>query len=341
MNLVEEIKKMISGEVLAKLSSLIGASESQTSSTVAAAIPAMLSGVSNLASSESGLGKLASALGGLNTSGLGNPAQMLGGANVGKMGTELLGSLFGNSILGSLGGLLGKVSGIGSGGISGLLGLLAPLVLGSVAKSWTAGGGGAAGLKSLLDGQKSNIQAALPQGFNLGDTFKSVASAAPAAPSGGGLGKLIPVIVGLLALGGIAWYVLTQMGKDPATVPGDPSRSSAGTTQPVGAGDATKATESFTKFFEGLGGTLKGVTDVKSADEAITKLKTMDGEVDGLKGMLDKLPAVGKEGIVTMIKDRLKGLTDMVKTALAIPGVGDKLKPVIEPLMAKLTGLAG
>lgn len=343
MNLIEEIKKLLTGEVMSKLSGLIGESEAKTSATVGAAVPAMLAGVSKLASNESGLSKLASALGGIDTGALSNPAQMLSGGGLMEKGSQMLGGLFGNNILGSLGGVLSKFTGVGSGGIGKLLGLLAPMVLGGLAKSWTSSGGGAKGLSTLLESQKSNIQAAMPSGFNLGDAFGSVSASAPAAPaSGGGFAKLIPIIIGLLALGGVGWYVLDQMGTDkkeptagiPLKKPIVPEVA-----VPTVDPEVASSTETFTKFFGGIGETLGGVKDAATADAALPKLKEMATQADGFKGMLDKLPAVGKVGIVAMLKEKLVGLKEMVTKLLALPGVGDKLKPVIDPLMAKLTGL--
>ena len=62
MNLVEQIKHQLTGSVVDQLSSVLGASEGATGTAVTAAVPAMLSALSGLASSSSGSQKLVSAL---------------------------------------------------------------------------------------------------------------------------------------------------------------------------------------------------------------------------------------------------------------------------------------
>ena len=51
MNIVDVIKSQLSGEVLAKLSSLVGENEDKTKAAVGAAVPGLLSVLSSLATS--------------------------------------------------------------------------------------------------------------------------------------------------------------------------------------------------------------------------------------------------------------------------------------------------
>ncbi|HMO36928.1 MAG TPA: DUF937 domain-containing protein, partial [Gemmatales bacterium] len=64
-----------------------------------------------------------------------DPGSIFGGANasqLGEKGAGMLDSLLGGNLLGNLGGLLGKFSGLGTGIIGKLLGFLAPLILGNI-----------------------------------------------------------------------------------------------------------------------------------------------------------------------------------------------------------------
>ena len=100
MNLVDLVKDQLTSQVLGSLGSLIGASESDTRSATNAAVPALLGGLSKLASSQGGASQIASALGGLDLGALGNLAGLLGGSNASRLGDQggsLLGSLFGTS----------------------------------------------------------------------------------------------------------------------------------------------------------------------------------------------------------------------------------------------------
>lgn len=63
MNLVEYIKNPLLSEMINKLGSMIGAGEGATRSAIGAAVPALLSAISGVASSNSEAQKLISALG--------------------------------------------------------------------------------------------------------------------------------------------------------------------------------------------------------------------------------------------------------------------------------------
>ena len=77
-----------------------------------------------------------------------------------------MGSLLGGNTLSSLASALGRFTGQGSGSISSLLALLAPIVLG-VLKSRTGGmGSDANALASLFAGQRQNIISAMPRGLS-------------------------------------------------------------------------------------------------------------------------------------------------------------------------------
>src|SRR5262245_57773001 len=78
MNLIDTIKSQLySNGNLNQVSSLIGADEGATKSAIGAAVPSVLSAISNLASNTSGSQKIVSALGRLDTGSLGNVGRML------------------------------------------------------------------------------------------------------------------------------------------------------------------------------------------------------------------------------------------------------------------------
>jgi hypothetical protein len=152
MNLVDLIKSQLTGDNLGKISSLIGESHDHTQKAIGAAVPSMLSGLASLASSSGGAGKLASALSNFDAGSFSNLGGILSG-NTGAIlekGGGLLGSLFGNSAIGSIAGALSKFSGVGSESIKKLLGYLAPFILGTVVGNLKGKKADAQGLTSLL-----------------------------------------------------------------------------------------------------------------------------------------------------------------------------------------------
>ena len=128
MNLVKMIQDQLSGDVLNKLSSVIGAEPEATSRAASAAVPTLLSGLVNQFSSIDGAKKLSNVLSGLDTSAIGNFANMLGGDSsslLGK-GSGLLASLFGDGLINSAANAIGRFSGLSPNLAKPLLAYLAP-----------------------------------------------------------------------------------------------------------------------------------------------------------------------------------------------------------------------
>lgn len=94
-----------------------------------------------------------------------------------------------------------------------------------------------------------------------------------------------------------------------------------------------------TGLFGKLTDTFKGITDVASAEAAVPGLKDLAGILDGYKATADKLPEAGKATVKEMVGTNLGTLQPIIDTVLAIPGVGDILKPIVEPMLKTLGAL--
>jgi hypothetical protein len=89
-----------------------------------------------------------------------------------------------------------------------------------------------------------------------------------------------------------------------------------------------------------LRSTLAGITDADSARAALPKLQQVTSQVDKISGSLANVSADQRQllaGIVRPVSPTINQLFDKV---LAIPGVGDVLKPTLDTLRTKLTTLA-
>jgi hypothetical protein len=171
MNIVDLISSQLSGDVIGKLSGLVGGTEQQTSAVTKAAVPALLGVFGKMASSRSGADQLANAMGGLDTSMLGNLVGLLGGSqasSVSNIGGNILSSLLGGGNLTKLVGSLASFVGSQPDLIRKLLPYLAPIVLGMVAKQFT-GRPDASGVSRLFSEQAGNIASSLPRGLSLAD----------------------------------------------------------------------------------------------------------------------------------------------------------------------------
>jgi hypothetical protein len=192
VNLIDMVKSQLGNQVVGQIAGLLGESSDKTQSAINGAIPALLGGLMNNASNSSGAGNLLNALNSVDDGMVGNFAGMLGGSQskgVMDMGGRLLGNVLGGGGLNNMIGAVSGFSGLGKGAAGSLLGLLAPLLMGTVKRQLMGSGGLNVGnLTNLLMGQKSNIAAAMPRGFDthlksagLGDMLGGVLGSATAA----------------------------------------------------------------------------------------------------------------------------------------------------------------
>jgi hypothetical protein len=167
MNLVQMILNLLGGDLFSKLAGMLGIRTDQAESAAKAAIPAMLGALVSQASTTEGARKLAAAVNDADEGILGNPAAALSqkGDSLIESGGGLLKSLLGGNMLSGLSSALSRFSGLGTTAITGLLGSLAPMILGFLKRQTKSTGADAASITRLLMGQKDNIAAAMPSGL--------------------------------------------------------------------------------------------------------------------------------------------------------------------------------
>ena len=86
---------------------------------------------------------------------------------------------------------------------------------------------------------------------------------------------------------------------------------------------------------------LTGVKDAESAEAALPKLQDLKGKLDIAKTNMKALGDAGQTTVKTLVKSAQAKLQELVDKVLAIPGVGEKIRPVVDSIMAKVTDLAG
>ena len=189
MNITSMAMQFLGPAIINKLATSFGVPPSMATKIASAIVPTLLAGMVSKASKPEGAKALTDILGKVDTGMLGKFGDLIGGpkqASVVEQGTGLLGSLLGTGTLGSLVGAAAKYAGTGEGPTKGLIGMLAPAVLGTVAQQ--SKGLDAGGLAKMLMGQKDTIAAAIPGDFAkmLGGTglldsvMPATTSAAPA-----------------------------------------------------------------------------------------------------------------------------------------------------------------
>ena len=375
MNLVSLIMQFLAPTIINKLSSSLGLGQGIAGKAIAAAIPAILAGLAGSASKPGGATSLANAVSKQDGGLLGNFGNMLGGGGQQSMidnGSNILSSLLGGSQTGALAGALGKFAGMNDGQSKSLLGALAPVVLGTLAKEQKSTGLDAGGLANLLMGQKDNIASALPAGFSsllqgsglldsLGGAINRPAAHTPTAtpaartvdvsePASSGMGILKYLIPLALAVGLI--YMLAGRGADhsdvktvapvkvekPAPTAAAPAEKAAAPAAPAVPG--VDLVGPANGAIEALKNALAGVKDEATAKSSLPKLQEIAAQIEKLKGTAMALPADARHPLVVMISGVMPGLASMIDKALALPGVGAVLKPVLDQIAGNLGAIA-
>ena len=351
-NIIEAIKNQLGGDTLAQLSSLIGENQDKTKNALGASVPALLASLTSLVSKPEGASQLFSTLGKLDPSLLGNFSSLLGsqGNAVAQQGNSLLASLLGSGTIGSLVGALAKFTGLGQGSTSNIISTLTPLVLGLLSKQSQSQGLNAAGLASLLAGQKQNILAAMPAGLGsvlssisglsgiLGSTRETIDASAATAKAGmtgvardvpqtitadrSGLPRWVIPLVILVILAFLAYQFLSRKGtENPAHAPTDV---------------ASQVTSGLTTAVNSVTEALTGVHDAASANAALPKLRDVSSRLDTLKGLWAQVPDAAKPAIKTALSSAVPKAEDLLGKVDALPGVGEIIRPVAEEVLNKL-----
>ncbi len=375
-NLIDLIKDQLSDQVMNQVGSMLGGDSSQLNSAVGSAIPGLLSGLMNLGSDSTSANAMASAINDQDDSILDNLGDLLSSGDsqdslLGS-GSKVLSSLLGDSALGTLASTIAGFSGLGKESSKSLLGLLAPVIF-SVIKRKLLGSGGF-NVGSLLDmfrGQKENIAAAMPAGFDqqlqasgftsnfsstvnevtekISDGVEEVTSSGPSW-----LARLIP----LALLIGAMWFLYNQFTKseieipetapvvytDVAPVPNvvvpktNVVEPTANIVEPAAsiAIPGTNIKEELSVILGSVTNSLGSITDVATAEQAVPQLSVATEKLGGLADMVAKLPEAAKLPVQQIISGGVPQIQAMIDKVSAIPGVGPILKPVADGLLQKL-----
>ena len=337
-NLIDLVKDQLSDQVMGQLGGVLGGSADQNSSAISSAIPGLLSGLLGAGSSSAGADSILGAINDQDDSILDNLGGLLSGSGQSSMmnaGSSILGSLLGGGGVGSLISAVAGFSGLGKGPAKGLLGLLAPIIFGVIKRKLLGGGGLNVGsLMGMLNGQKDNISASMPAGFedqlnasgfadnftsNVTETAQNVANEGKSL-----LGRLLPIalIVGALLL---AYNMFFKGGMDDAV---DATKEAVSANMNVG--------EELTGVMGSVTSSLGGITDVESAEAALPGLNDATTKLGSLAGLLDKLPEAARGPVMNIVSEGLPQIQGLIDKISAIPGVGPIIKPIADGLLEKL-----
>jgi Bacterial protein of unknown function (DUF937) len=359
-NIVTEIIGLVAPAALDRIAAALGLNGDAAKKALGTAVPALLAALGTKAASPAGARALFDAVSQADPDVFGKLSSALTGAKSEKFvqgGMGALTSLFGDNVLSGLTGAVAKQAGLGGNASSSLMAIAGQLAMGSLAKSAKSSGLDASGLAGLLNSQQGNIKAALPAGLGellagagvVGSSFagqatqvasqagraaSATASQAAASTKKGTnwLTWLVPVILIAAAL----WYFLGQGSKPTVT-------TETGGTPPAVTEilvDGVDVGKQVTTALDGLKGVLGGITDTATAQAALPKLQETVTSIDGISGLVGKLSAEQKTAVAALVSAALPAIKETANKVLAIQGVGDLAKPVVDSLIAKIEALA-
>ncbi len=368
MNLVSLAMNFVTPAILNRLASSLGIDSKIAQMAISAALPAILGAIAGKASKPEGLNQLSGMLGQFDPGLLSGFSNMIGGTDQSKLvntGSNMLGSLLGNTSVGALAGALGKFSGMGEAPTKGLLGMLAPVALGTLAQQQKASGLDTAGLGSLLASQKDNIAAAMPSGFgdllkgtglldglslpSAGATAAKAASAATSAASSAaatastaarsaaasvtpakprGLPSWLTygaLLAALLA----GWYLL-----GPGATP------KVSTAVPAIMHNNVNVAGEAASVYGLLRDQLGGLKDQASAQAAVPKLQDAARRLTTLQTTATQMPANTRGELAKLIAGYLPQIRALAQTAMNAAGVSGVAKTVVDQILNQMEALS-
>lgn len=213
-NLLDAIRPLITQQILKQAGEALGENETVVSKTIQALSAAILGGLANKASDNSGFENIFGAISKFNPAVLDNLSSLVGGGNLTHndpkdASGQLLGALFGSKVKGLANAVAG-FSGARESSVTSLMGLIGPAVMGFLSKKIQTEGLSAASLASLLLGQKNQIFSAIPAGITSALGFGLPTLETPKVSEG--RAWLLPLLT-LLALGAAVIYYLNYCNK--------------------------------------------------------------------------------------------------------------------------------
>jgi hypothetical protein len=356
INLVSLIMQFLTPDMIGRIASALGLDRNTAQTAVGAVVPALLAGFSKTATQPGGAQKLVD-VARQQTGILGNFANMLGAGNQSSFiekGSQTLSALLGGQDQNSLAQAVANPA-------NSLLGMLAPVVLGTIGQQRHEGRSlDAGGVTDLLASQKDNIAAALPTGLGnllggtgLLDALSGAARTATAAGTeaarvAGSATRVVSTtgqravakaasrnwlywLIPAAAIAALLLYLVNRPAQHVVQEGVTPAQSLTVSGLDIG--------KQVTDSIAGLRTTLGGITDTASAQAALPKLREVTAQIDKVDGMVGQLSFEQRRLLAGLVNPVMPTLNQLFDKVLAIPGVGELLKPSINTVKAKLTAL--
>ena len=346
-HLVSLVMQFLTPDTIAKIASALGIDSSLAQKAIAGAVPTVLAGLGDIASTPQGARQLSNAVaqqpGPLDAlKGLlegGNQAEITGA------GSNMLSGLLGGSAIDTLTSTIGKFAGVNPAAMKAMLGMLAPVVLGTLGQQQRSAGLDAGGLASMLASQKDQLAAAIPSNLasqlnaagiidKVDSGLRSAASAAgprvataadrmtDTTRSGIGGMPWSYVAAGVAVLAVVGWLFLGRPGTETvaeSTATPPPASTTVGLAPPsVTVGGVNLANE-INSSVNSLKTVLPTITDAASARAALPTIREATSQLNDVSTLISKLPPDGRTALVKVIAVAMPTINQMCDKVLATP----------------------
>jgi hypothetical protein len=359
-NLISVVMQFLTPDMVGRIATALGVDRNRVQSAITSAVPGLLAAFNNVATQPGGAQRLADAAR-QQTGSPGNFASMLAsGGQSSFQASQVLASLVGDQNQNVLTQAISKFTGLGQGTTGSLLGMLAPLIMGIIGKHQSAAGGlDPKGIANLFASQKDNIAAALPSGLGSllsgSGMLNSLGSAARVATATSSESireaSATPLVdaarqrVGTASASSNWLYWILPLGAAAALLIYFAARPTEQVAQ-QGMTQAQTVTvegldigKQITNSIASLRTTLDGVSDVPSAQAALSKMQAVTAQIDKAGGQVAQLSADQRKVLAGLVNPMMPAFNQLCDKVLAIPGVAAVLKPSVDALKAKLTTL--
>ncbi|HXX49754.1 MAG TPA: DUF937 domain-containing protein [Xanthobacteraceae bacterium] len=357
-NLVSLVSQFLTPDMIGRIATALGLDRNKVQSAVSGGVPALLAAFSGVAAQPGGAQKLADAAK-QQAGSLENFASVLatgGQSSLLEKGTQMLSSLVGGQNQNALTDAVAKFTGLGQSASGSLLGMLAPVVMGTIAQhQGTTHGLDANSIAKLFASQKDNIAAALPSSMSnllsgtgllnsLGDAARTATAAGSEAMREASATRLVGAarqrgadtssnwlywLLPLAAAAALLIYFAVRPTQEVVQQGMNQAQNVAGQGVDIG--------KQITNSIANLRTTLDGVSDVASAKAALPKVQEVAAQIEKTGGEVGQLSADQRKLVAGLINPLMPAFNQLCDKVLAVPGVAEVLKPSIDAVKAKLT----
>jgi len=357
-NLVSLVSQFLTPDMIGRIATALGLDRNKVQSAVSGGVPALLAAFSGVAAQPGGAQKLADAAK-QQAGSLENFASVLatgGQSSLLEKGTQMLSSLVGGQNQNALTDAVAKFTGLGQSVSGSLLGMLAPVVMGTIAQhQGTTHGLDANSIAKLFASQKDNIAAALPSSMSnllsgtgllnsLGDAARTATAAGSEAMREASATRLVGAarqrgadtssnwlywLLPLAAAAALLIYFAVRPTQEVVQQGMNQAQNVAGQGVDIG--------KQITNSIANLRTTLDGVSDVASAKAALPKVQEVAAQIEKTGGEVGQLSADQRKLVAGLINPLMPAFNQLCDKVLAVPGVAEVLKPSIDAVKAKLT----